>query len=87
MWVFAIGLSQISFSFDQFEKKRRDLNQPMTKNKLYTHSNIQKATQKYRFTTIADRLRTVSWSNDSKTTGVDILVYGISTFILTAKAV
>ena len=39
------------------------------------------------YTTIADRLRTVSWSNDSKPTGTIKPVYDIPTFPLTAKAV
>ena len=38
-------------------------------------------------TTIADRLRTVSWGNDSHSTGVVKPIYERSTFPLTAKAV
>ena len=38
-------------------------------------------------TTIAGRLKTVSWSYDSHTTGVVKLVYWIPTFQLTAKDV
>ena len=34
------------------------------------------------YTTIADRLRTVSWSNDSHQTDVAKQVYGIPTFQL-----
>ena len=45
------------------------------------------ATKNFDYTTIADRLRTVSWSNDSHPTGVVKPVYGIPTFPLTAKAV
>ena len=37
-------------------------------------------------TTIADRLRMVSWSNDSHPTGVVKPGYGIQTFPLTGKA-
>ena len=39
------------------------------------------------YTTIADRLRTVSWSNSSHPTGVVKPVYERSTFPLTATAV
>ena len=35
---------------------------------------------------IADRLRTVSWNNDSHPTGEIKPVYGIQTFPLTTKA-
>ena len=42
---------------------------------------------KLRNTTIADRLKTVSWSNDRYYTGVIEPVYGIPTFQLTEKAV
>ena len=54
-------------------KKRRD--------------NTKTATKNFDYTTIADRLRTVSWGNDSHPTGVVKPVYGIQTFPLTAKAV
>ena len=36
---------------------------------------------------IADRIQTVSWSNDSHPTRLDKRVYGIQAFQLTAKAV
>ena len=39
------------------------------------------------YATIAGRLWTVSWSNDSHRTGVVKPVYGIPTFPLTTKAV
>ena len=39
------------------------------------------------YTTIADRFRTVSWGDDSHSTGVVKPVYGIPTFPLTTKAV
>ena len=48
------------------------------------HKNV---TQNFDCTTIADRLRTVSWSNNSQPTGVVKEVYGYSTFLLTTKAV
>ena len=59
----------------------------------YTDRKIQKArwkhknaTKNFDYTTIADRLRTVSWDNDSHQTGVIKPAYGIPTFPLTAKA-
>ena len=74
-------------------EKGRDLTQFYDKNP-YTDRTIQKATWKHKnatknfdYTTIADRLRTVSWGNDSHPTGVVKPVYGIRTFPLTAKAV
>ena len=45
------------------------------------------ATKHFDCTAIADRLRTVSWSNNSHPTGVVKPVYGHTTFPLTAKAV
>ena len=60
----------------------------------YTHRTIQKATWQHKnatknfdYTTIADRLGTVSWSNSSHPTGVVKPVYERSTFPLTATAV
>ena len=50
-------------------------------------NNIKNATKNFDYTTIADRLRTVSWSNSSHPTGVVKPVYERSTFPLTAKAV
>ena len=57
-------------------EKGRDLTQSCDKNP-YTHRIIQKATWQHKnatknldYTTIADRLRTVSWSNSSHPTGV-----------------
>ena len=46
----------------------------------------QKRHQNLDNTTIADILRTVSWSNDSHATDVVNSVYGIPAFRLTAKA-
>ena len=43
--------------------------------------------QNFDYTTIADRLRTVGWSNDSHPTGVVKPVYGIPIFPLSTKAV
>ena len=39
------------------------------------------------YTTIADQIRGVDWSNDSHPTGVVKPIYGIPTFLLTPKAV
>ena len=49
--------------------------------------NTKNATKNFDYTTIADRLRTVSWGSDSHPAGVVKPVYGIPTFPLTAKAV
>ena len=74
-------------------EKGRDLTQSYDKSP-YTDRKIQKAkwqhknaTKYFDYTTIADRLRTVSWDNDSHPTDVVKPVYGIPTFPLTAKAV
>ena len=71
----------------------RDLTQSYDKSP-YTDRKIQKAmwqhknaTKNFDYTTIADRLRTVSWGNGSHPTGVVKLVYGIPTFPITAKVV
>ena len=45
------------------------------------------ATKNFDDTTIADRLRMVSWVNNSHPTGVVKPVYGIPTLPLTTKAV
>ena len=52
-----------------------------------SNATTQNATENFDYTTIADRLRTVGWSNDSYTTGVCKPVYGIQTFPLTTEAV
>ena len=49
--------------------------------------NNKNTPQKIDYTTIADRLRTVSWSNSSHLTGEVKPVYERSTFPLTATAV
>ena len=71
----------------------RDLTQSYDK-RPYTNREIQKATWQYKkatknfdYTTIADRLRTVSWSNIRHLSVVVKPVYGIPTFPQTAKAV
>ena len=49
------------------------------------HDNKKNATKTFDYTTTADRLRTVSWGNDSNLTGVVKPVYGIPTFPRTTK--
>ena len=71
-------------------QKGRDLTQsydkhPYTKKKSQKHRD--NATKHFDFTTIADRLRTVSRSNSSHPTGVVKPVYGRPTFPKTATAV
>ena len=59
---------------------------PTEKSKKQRDST-KNATKNFDYTTIADRLRTVSWGNDSHPASVVKPVYGIPTFPLTAKAV
>ena len=47
--------------------------------------NIKNATKNFDYTTIADSLRTVSWSNSSHSTGVVKSVYERSTCQLTLQ--
>ena len=70
-------------------EKWRDLTQSYDK-RPYTHRKMKKATRqhknatkKFDYTTIADRLRTFSWGNDSHPTGVVSPVNGILTLPLT----
>ena len=53
----------------------------------YTDRQHKNATKNFGYTTIADRLRTVSWGNDSYPTGVVKPVNGILTLPLTTKVV
>ena len=73
------------------KRKRYDsvLWQKSTYPRTNPKSNVttQKCHQNFDHTTIADRLKTVSLSNDSHPTCVVKPVYGIPTFLLTAKAV
>ena len=62
--------------------------------KAHTPAKNKKTARKYKtlpknfdYTTIADRLKTVSWGNNSHSTGVVEPVYGIQTFPLTTTAV
>ena len=66
-------LWQKPLSLTEKSKKQRDI--------------ITKRHQNFDYITIADRLRTVSWSNSSHSTGVIKPVYECSTFLLTATAV
>ena len=73
--------------------KRIDLTQSYDKSP-YTHRKIQKATLQHKnaiknfdYTTIADRLRTVSWGNYSNATGLVKQVNGIPTLPLTTTVV
>ena len=65
----------------RIREKGRDLTQSYDKSP-YTNRNIimakwqHNATKKFDYTAVADRLRTVSWSNYSHPTGVVNLVYG-----------
>ena len=83
----------ISFPILSTREKGRDLTQYYDKSP-YTNRKIQKATwqhkkshQNFDYTTIADRLRTVSWGNDSFPTGVVKPVNGIPTHPLTTTVV
>ena len=49
--------------------------------------NTKTSPKNFDYKTIADRLSTVSWGNDSHHTGMVKPVYGILTFPLTTKAV
>ena len=76
------------------KEKGRDLTQSYDKKTPLHPQTIpkgnlttQKRHQKFDYTLIADRLRTVSWSNNSHPTGVAKPIYGIPTFPLTTKAV
>ena len=74
------------------EKKEEIWLSPVTKAPTPTEKskkqcdNIKNATKNFDYTTIADRLRTVSWSNSNHPTGMVKPVYERSTFQLTAKA-
>ena len=68
------------------EKKKEIWLSPMTKNPLTTENSKtegqhKNATKNSDYTTIADRLRTVSWSKNNDPTGVVKLVYGYPTKI------
>ena len=79
---------------NRIEEKREEIGlrsmtkAPTTTEKIQlTRWKHENATTTFDYTTISDRLRTVSWSNDSHPTGVVKPVYWIPTFLLTANAV
>ena len=75
------------------EKKEEIWLSPMTNAPTLTEKskkqrdNIKNTTKNFDYTTIADQLRSVSWSNSSYQTGVVKPVYERSTFPLTATVV
>ena len=87
------GKIRITFSSGRNEREKEgDLTQsydkpPIPTENSKTKGQLTNATKNFDYTTIADRLRTVSWSNNSHPTGVVKSVYGYPTFPLTAKAV
>ena len=60
---------------------------PLPTENSKTNGQHKNATNNFDYTTIADRLTTVSWSNNSHPTGVVKPVAVYPTFQLTAKAV
>ena len=74
----------------KWREKGRDLTQSymyvkrptLTEKSKKQRDNIKNATKNFDYTTIADRLRTFSWSNSSYPTGVVKPVYERSTFPL-----
>ena len=89
----ALFRSEIDVTRNVRREKERALTQSYDKN-TYTHRKIQKAmwqhknaTKNFDYITIADRLRTVSWSNGSHPIGLIKPVYGIPTLPVTAKTV
>ena len=76
-----------------YREKEKDPTQSYDKSP-HTHRKIQKATwqhknatKNFNYTRIADRLRTITWGNNSLPAGVVKPVYGIPNFPLTKKAV
>ena len=67
------------------EKKEKIWLSPMTKAPTPTGDNTNNATKKFYYTAVADRLRTVSWSNYGHPTGVVSLVYGAKESRLTMR--
>ena len=60
---------------------------PIPTENLKTKRQHTNSTKNFDYTTVVDRLRKVSWSNNSHPTGVVKPVYGYPTFPLTTKAV
>ena len=65
---------------ESYDKSPYTLRKPQKE--TWQHTN---AIKNFDYTTITDRLRTVSWGNDSHRTGVVKPIYGIQTFPPTAK--
>ena len=76
--------TSLSTSFLLLHKRKSPYTHRQIQNATWQHKN---ATKNFDYTTIADRFRTVSWSNDSHPTGIVKPVYEIPTFPLTATAV
>ena len=70
--------------FIERKRKRSALHTPKNPK---SNATTQNATKNFDYTTIADRLRKVNWSNDSHPTGVVKPVYGIHTFPITTTVV
>ena len=94
LWLHVMYTCTWSIKYINFEWKKEEIwLSPMTEALTPTEQskkqrdNTKNATKNFDYTTIADRLRTVSWGNDSHPAGVVKPVYGIPTFPLTAKAV
>ena len=71
------------------KRKRKRSDSVLWQKPLHRKKNPKKTTWQHKnatknidYTTIADRLRAVSWGNDSHQTGVVKPVYGIQTFPL-----
>ena len=74
------------------EEKKKDIwlspmKKPYTSRKFITTRQHKNATKNFHYTTISDRLKTVSSSKNSHPTGVVKPVYGYASFPLIAKAV
>ena len=82
-----------TYMYHEVERKKKTSDSVIRQKPLHQQKNKKatgqhkKATDHFDYTTIADRLRTASWSNDTHPTGVVKPVYGIQTFPVTAKVV
>ena len=89
--VYNVNVVTFFFPFGRQEKKEEIWLRIMTKAPTPTEKNpkinmtTQKCYQNYDCTTIADRLRTVSWINNSNLTGAVKPVYGHPAFPLTTR--
>ena len=71
----------LTWSYDENPYTNRKFNNQLTTQKRHCYT----LPKHFDYTTIAHRLRTVSWSNNIHPTGVVKPMYGYSTFPLTAK--